>query len=324
MEKIYFNKKININFKKNISFFIIVGNEIVLINESINVILKRAKKIGFFINETVECEKNFKNLINQNFFYNKKIITINTFKKNFFNSIIKFIKKTKKIINQKIIIIINLFKLKNFKILNKILKNIKEYKLINCNIRKYNDIINWIEYNFKKKKIKITENAKTLLLNIYRNNFMELTHIIKQCKILFYKKSKIYTKNIANIINVFPEFDYINLINLFFMEKIENSIKIINKICKKKYNIEIIIKTLYKKIINIIMYNKNKKYEINFNKIEINKYKNIIQKNILIKISKNKMYKIIRYITIMEIEIKKNKKTNFWKKIKILLLILKK
>ncbi|WP_343183939.1 DNA polymerase III subunit delta [Buchnera aphidicola (Ceratovacuna keduensis)] len=324
MKKIYFNKKININYNKNILFFIIVGNEIVLINENIKKILKKAKKIGYLINKKVESEKNFNNLVNKNFFYDKKIIIINTFKINFFNSIIKFIKKINKIKNQKIIIIINFFKLLNFKILNKILKHIKKYKLINCNIINYKDVINWIEHHFKKKKIKITKNAKKLLYNIYKNNFTELKQIIYQCKILFYKKKYICSKKIKNIINIFPNFNYINLINFFFTEKIEKSIEIINKICKKKYNIETIITTFYKKIINIIMSSKNEIYKIHFNKIKINENNNKIYKNYIIKISKNKMYRIIRYITIMEIEIKKNKKINFWKKIKILLLIIKK
>ncbi|BGI51521.1 MAG: hypothetical protein BucCj_2770 [Buchnera aphidicola (Ceratovacuna japonica)] len=324
MKKIYLKNKIKINLKKNVSFFILIGNEIVLINESINVILKKAKKIGFYVNKKVECKKNFKNLMNNNLFYFKRIIIINTFKKNFFSSILKFIEKIKKIKSQKIIIIINFFKLLNFKILNTILKCIKDYTLINCNISKYEDVINWIEYKFKKNKIKITKNAKTILYNIYKYNLIKLTQIIYQCKILFYKKNKINTNNIKKIVSSYPDMNYENLIKFFFIEKIEKSINIINKICKIKYNIEKIIIELYKKIIQTIILKKNKEYNFFFNKTTINKYNKETKSNIIVKMSKDKMYKIIRYITIIEIEIKKHKKINFWKKIKILLLIIKK
>ncbi|WP_343188114.1 hypothetical protein RJD23_01505 [Buchnera aphidicola (Ceratoglyphina bambusae)] len=158
----------------------------------------------------------------------------------------------------------------------------------------------------------LTKNAKENLYNYYKKNLIHITQLIYKCKILYYKK-KINSTKIKKIIFNSLHLNYNEIVNLFFSKKIKKNIEIINNINIKEYNILLIIKKLYEKLIKIIML-KNKKKIYIINTLD----KNIIQ------MSEEKIYKIIRYITLIEIYIKKNKNINILEKLKILLLIIKK
>lgn len=200
----------------------------------------------------------------------------------------------------------------NNNILNKILLYIKKYTIINCNLKNKQDVINWINYKIKKNNMYLTKNAKENLYNYYKKNLIHITQLIYKCKILYYKK-KINSTKIKKIIFNSLHLNYNEIVNLFFSKKIKKNIEIINNINIKEYNILLIIKKLYEKLIKIIML-KNKKKIYIINTLD----KNIIQ------MSEEKIYKIIRYITLIEIYIKKNKNINILEKLKILLLIIKK
>ncbi|WP_343188988.1 hypothetical protein RJI84_01475 [Buchnera aphidicola (Chaitoregma tattakana)] len=312
MKKIYLKNGIDIKLESNTSFFIIIENEISLAEEATKKILEEARKKEFVCIKKInvkENKKNFEYFNTQNFFYKKKIVLVSFSNKDIFNNLTKLIEKIKKTKNQKIVVIIKLIKIKNFKYVNKILQLIKKYILINCTANSNKDVINWIDYNAKKNKTKITKNAKNLLYYHYKNNITKLTQIILQFKFIF-KNKKINTKKIEKIMCNNQNFTYKELVHIFFTKNIKKTIQIINTIYKEKYNIEKIIKQIHIKLLTIIYLRKEKKYEMKS------------KKNIKINISIERMYKIIRYITIIEIKIKKNININFWKQLKILLLII--
>ncbi|WP_343188113.1 hypothetical protein RJD23_01500 [Buchnera aphidicola (Ceratoglyphina bambusae)] len=90
MKKIYSIEKNYINFTKNVSFFFLLGNETILINESIKKICKKLKKKRFLLKKNIEIkEQNKKKIFNfinhKSMFNEKKIIFLYQKKKNINN-----------------------------------------------------------------------------------------------------------------------------------------------------------------------------------------------------------------------------------------------
>ncbi|HET9678778.1 MAG TPA: DNA polymerase III subunit delta [Buchnera sp. (in: enterobacteria)] len=295
-------------FNKTVfSFYIIQGNEIILIQESINKICKITKKKKTErIEINIKNENNWKKLFHlyskNDIFTSKKIFIIHLSNKN--ENKVKEIE----LINHLFYITLQkknplIIHFENSSYFKKIQKKINYFGLkgliIICTINNFL-LEKWFENRITELHLKIDDKAKKLLLNFYEGNIFFLSNIIK---ILFLTNpKKLINKKIAlSLINDEGIFNAYQWCLSVLSNNKKKSIRILNKFEQNNYQPIILIRILQKYLFNMIENHDLKNKEIYF-------FCKITQK----KINHKKYYKIIRKLTKLEINCKKNEKKLIW------------
>ncbi len=322
--------------KKNIknlnAFYILLGEDLILLNINTKIILNFAAKKNFKEHYIISIEKNtdWTKVINfyhsNNLFFEKKVLIIDL-----------IIKNLNPLLEQNIN---ELFFLKNIDILtifkfNHLSKRFKNYLLTKKKIlNDYMNIIwcftpnglnfkNWLKYEIKEKKIQITNNAFLLLYKSYEGNTLFIYNILNMIKIIWPNKN-ITSRKIINIINKFSIFTPLDWINAIFQNKTEKALYILDNFQKQKYNSFILIRALQKDLLILINIKREKQIKMSVffkqNNIFYNRIKFF---NFAIKsINFNNFFKVIRILLQIEIKIKEEYNYNVWEALKTLTLLL--
>ncbi|CAL4043450.1 DNA polymerase III subunit delta [Buchnera aphidicola (Tetraneura ulmi)] len=298
--------------KKNIfNFYIIQGNETTLVQESIQKICKidekTIKKIEINIKNTNSWKKLFYLYSTNDIFISKKIFIIhissNTINKKEINLINNLLYITLK---KKNLLIIHF---ENSKCFKKIQKKIN-YSNLNglIIICESSDIFfkKWFENKIKECKLKIEKETSKLLIKLYEGNIFFLSNTIKILH-LIYPNTIINNKIISSLINDEGIFNAYQWSLSVLLNNNKKSIRILNKFEKNNYQPIILLRIFQKCLLNMIE-NRNPK----------NKETSFFCTRTRITINSEKYYKIIRKLTKIEINYKKNKKDLIWLDFKIL------
>ncbi|QIQ41451.1 MAG: DNA polymerase III subunit delta [Buchnera aphidicola (Aphis urticata)] len=316
--------------KKLNFFYILLGEDLILLNTNEKIISNFAKSKGFKENYIINIEKNtdwnkvvyFYNA--NNLFFQKKILVINLTIKTFNAVLTQNIKKLSFIKNVDIITIVKS---------NQLSKNFKHYLLtqrkkinadIICCFAPYGtNFINWLKYEIKNKKIEINENAFLLLCKYYEGNTLCIHHILHMIK-LVWNNGDITSNKIKHIINEFAIFTPSDWINAVFYNDIEKAFYILDVFRKQKYNPLILIRSLQKDLLTLICMKREKIININLffkqNKIFFNRFK--FFKFAVHSINFDNFLKVIRLLLQIDIKIKLEYNYNIWIELKTLILLL--
>ncbi|QCI16108.1 DNA polymerase III subunit delta [Buchnera aphidicola] len=319
------------NLIKKLNFFyILLGENFILLKNSQELILNIAYQKGFSEIVTIDIEKNkdWEKVIifykQKDLFFKKTSLIVNFLIKKLDIILIKNINKISSLLNLDVLIILKLNHLSDFFQNNQLLRKLKSYNSIISCFTPYNlDFINWIKYEIQEKNINIEDKGLFLLYKYYDGNTLFIYNILK-ILLITWPNTYITEDKIKKIIIDFFNFSPLHWINAIFQGQTKKAIYILNIFCKQKYNILILIRSLQKDLLILIYMKREKKTDINIfllaNKIWKKRYKffiNGFQKN-----NYNSLYKAIQILVKIEINIKKKYNNSVWDQLKELTLML--
>ncbi|CAL4322906.1 DNA polymerase III subunit delta [Buchnera aphidicola (Chaitophorus sp. 3695)] len=319
MNHINLKKIINNIYKKKKYNYIIYGTKNILIQKYQDIILKTFNKINLINYKKIEIknQKNWENFFyeckKKDFLFKKKIIILKIFTNNIQKKIIDKIKKNNILFKSNIILLI--LNEKNYKnIIKQNMENIflHNFTFIPCFELNKEEFLNWIEEYLENNLIKNT--AKIFLYKNYYSN-IELLHQNLDMIALVFPNQEITINHIKKIIFTEETYTIFQWIHYLFLGKYKKSLLILNNLYKNKISPLSLIRYLENQIIILILLKKEKNY-IKKKKILNEKriWKNT-QKFYIYASKKNNyksLLKIIRYLTRIEVSIKKIKKKSIW------------
>ncbi|QFQ32606.1 DNA polymerase III subunit delta [Buchnera aphidicola (Aphis fabae)] len=329
--KFIYTEELKKKIIKNLNhFYILLGEDLILLNKNEKIILNFAKTKSFKENYIINIEKNidWNQVINfyhsNNLFFKKKVLIINLFLKNLNSLLVKNINKLLFVKNLDILTILKFNQLSNnFKNYLLTQKNIFTTDIIWCFTPYGVNFKNWLKYEIKEKKIEITENAFLLLYKYYEGNTLFIYHMLNII-MLIWKNKNITSKKIKSIINKFAIFTPSDWINSIFQNKIKQAIYILDTFRKQKYNPIILIRSLQKDLLILLNMKREKKININIffkqNNIFFNRIK--FFKLAIESINFNNFLKVIRILLQIDIKIKVEYDYDVWIELKTLTLLL--
>ncbi|CAL4325129.1 DNA polymerase III subunit delta [Buchnera aphidicola (Protaphis terricola)] len=311
-------------------FYIFLGQDLILINKNIQIILNFAKKKDFIEKNIIDIEKHedWEKIIYfyklNNLFFKKRILIVNFILKNLNTVLIKNINKLFYFQNLNILVILKFNQLSmSFKKFILIKEKISKINIIWCFTPNGLNFKKWINYEIESRKIKITKNALLLLYKYYEGNTIFAYHILNMISLVW--KNKITTsKKIKNIINNFSNLNASDWINAIFQNKKKEACYILDTLYQQKYNPLILIRSLQKDLLILLHIKREKKININMflkkNNIFLNRFHFFF---IAIKsINFSNFLKVIRILLQIDIKIKSEYNNNPWLELKTLTLLL--
>ncbi|QCI26865.1 DNA polymerase III subunit delta [Buchnera aphidicola (Thelaxes californica)] len=306
--------------KKNVFCYFIIGNDTLLLQDSINFIVNTINKNKFFKKFEISIQKKqdyqlILKILQINDFFNQNKILFISFKSNCFDK--KILKKIENIfpyLNEKVILITFFTKI-DIKI-KKIWSQYSKYKniiTIYCNTLNQKKILVWFNNKEKYNNVTFTQEAKEFLCNHFDNNFLFLRKEIEIILLLYQKKKNISLNDLKKNTTFNSQFTVFQWIDCLFLGNKKKSLKILNVLHQSKIHPLNIIRMLQKDIIILIEMQQQKNVNSTF----------LFQKTIwksrhhlffrLIKNNKiNIFYKIIKILYIAEISEKKNNQYYTW------------
>ncbi|QCI22881.1 DNA polymerase III subunit delta [Buchnera aphidicola] len=315
--------------KKINHLYILLGEDIFLLERNQDLILHYAYQKGFLEKAIINIEKDVDykkiNLFykNRSLFFKKTTLIINFIVKKLNVFIIENIYKTLSLLDLDILIILKFNHLSCFIKKNKLINNFKKFHVVSC-FTPYNlHFVNWIKYEIREKNINIEEKAFSLLCKYYEGNTLFIYKIL-DILYLTWPKTFITTEKIKKIIIDFFDLSPLHWINSIFQGQIEKAIYILNIFYKKKYNHLILVRALQKDLLTLIYIKREKKINLHIQLKQHNiwhtRYKFFI--NALEKINNNSLLKAVQMLVKIEINIKKKYNNNIWNQLQELTLIL--
>lgn len=310
--------------------YVFLGEDLCLLENNQNLILKFANQQGFKENIIVNIEKNqdWEKIFNfykiRNLFFKKTTLIINLIIKKLNKTLVKNINDIILLFHSDILIILKFNHLsfcverrKSFDILK------KHTNIISC-FTPYNlNFINWIKYEISEKNIKIEEKAFLLLCKYYEGNTLFIYKTLDML-LIRWPNTYIKTEKIKKIIINFFNFLPIHWINAIFQNHKKKAIYILDTFYKKQHNPLILIRSLQKDLLILIYARREKKINIDMflkkNNIGNARYK--FFKNALEKNSNKNFLKAIEILLKIEISIKKKHSGFVWVQLYQLTLIL--
>ncbi|AAO27108.1 DNA polymerase III delta subunit [Buchnera aphidicola str. Bp (Baizongia pistaciae)] len=320
MKIIHSENLFSYSFKTLSSYYVIVGNVKHLIQQSTNIILNLAKKNGFSkMSKIIFCDPIYINNIilsakSQNLFFKKKIISISFKKYISIKEVQNYILKLKKYLHTNLLLIIYIYST-NTNILNKI--NTKIFPpngtMITCTFFNQNNISIWTKYKIKNIKMNITKNAENLLIQYHQGNVLHLNNTLNILS-LVWKNKLINTLSITNFIEDCSIFKPLQWINALLNNNLQFSIKILNQFENQNFNPIILIRYLQHDLLTILLIKRDDVK--NYYNILKNRNTNKNRHSLIINYARRKhyktIYKSIKLLTLIELQIKKNNTKLIW------------
>ncbi|MCW5197158.1 DNA polymerase III subunit delta [Buchnera aphidicola] len=311
--------------KKKIYFYhFIIEKEFVIYQEIKKTILNFCKINNFLhtvyiiIQYNIDWEKIYFEYKQKNFFIKKKIIIVNIKNKVLDLYTIQKIHQITQHKNKNIAIIFELNNLNsNYKIpyLIKIFNTIDGIMILGKKL-KTPEIKKWIKKKIINTNVNIKQKTIQILSNYYQNNLLILSKILEIIKIISINND-LKTKNIdEEIIENFIQFKITDFIHELLSKNTIQAIKILNHFKKKKYDKLLLIQKIQTYLIHFVKIQNN--MPLNTKQYSSNNINKIFKKNNY-HIRNKKLYKIINFLTKIEIKIKKYNTKLFWFNLKILI-----
>ncbi|XBC42553.1 MAG: DNA polymerase III subunit delta [Buchnera aphidicola (Meitanaphis elongallis)] len=177
----------------------------------------------------------------------------------------------------------------------------------------------WVKNRINYLKINIHEHAKNLLLQFYEKNTLSLYNILNILT-LIWPKNLITVKKIQKIISDKAIFTPENWIDAMFSGNFNKTQRILNTFCINNYNQIALMRCLQHNLITILMIQRKKSNNINyiFEKQKVHKNRTSLLVSFSNRISFEKIYKSIKLLKKIEINIKKRHEKSMWNQLKIL------
>ncbi|CAL4322688.1 hypothetical protein [Buchnera aphidicola] len=327
------NHKIELMLLYNKYYFYLIIKEDFLLAKNIEkkiLFFYKKKKYDIFIkieiNSIIDYQKIYFEYQQENLFSYKKILLIYIKEDYIEHHILDMLYKTYQYNDKNIILIIQFTNLNYKNNIDYIKQKLQKYNIviINCHFLSNRETRNWIIKKMKKFHLHLTLQSINLLLHNYACNLLKLYNILKILNIINIHNKKITLQCVKNIIEDSVMFNIKNWIDSLFLKDTGRSLRILHFFQKNKYNISHIIQYLKINLIYLIHKKENNIYNNYFNQLEkqcIIKYDNITLTNILKNINYSKLYKIIKILYHIEINIKKNNIFFHWEYLKIIVFI---
>jgi len=301
------------------SYYIIIGNVLNLIEESTNIILNLAEHNGFSklsiqkFNYNFEYKNALFSMKEQHLFFKKKILYIFITKKISTKETQNCLSQIEKNLTSNILVIIYIKKLNIYE-LNIIKEKYSksDSTIIICEFF-HKNLSTWMTSKLRNLKVKITQDAQQLLINYYQENVIHLNNLLNIMP-LIWPKTLITITLISYLIEYLTIFTPIQWINALLTNDIKLSTEILNQFEKRKLNPVILIRYLQHDLITMLLIKrenfKNCYVILNTKQIKPNRHHLLInfarQKNYAI------IYKSIKLLTSIEVQIKKNNIQLIW------------
>lgn len=288
------------------NFYFLIGENVVLLQESQYQIIKIAKRknfdqyLNFFIDKKTDWNKILILFREFNIFFQRQIILLDlSLYKLELKFFIKQFLEIFNLLNKNIILIIKINHLHKKEQENNIIKKIiKNAIIINCDNPQKNRFYQLINYFSEKNKLKIEDQAKKLLYYYYEGNLFELVQIIEFIKQIW-PNELITLKHVQKV-----SVDSIKVISLLWIESLfnfqcERSLRILkNMVIDNYYDFCYISFCLQKKLILSLKLMRNKKLPL---KKVSEKYfipKNYQEKN-LSHLNENQIFQSIKILNFL-------------------------
>ncbi|CAL4325172.1 DNA polymerase III subunit delta [Buchnera aphidicola] len=310
--------------------YILLGEDLFLLNKNEKLILNFAKKKNFLEKSIINIEKNadWNKIINfyklKNIFFKKNILVINFIIKKIDKSLTNHINKILSIKNTDILVIVKFYALSNAIKKSKIIKTFdQENNIISCFTPYEWAFKNWLKYEIKERNLKIKQDSLLLIYKYYQGNTL-FAHQILNIISITWPCENIETEKVKQIIDNFSIFSPIHWINAIFSQNTKKAIYILDSFFQKKYNPIFLVRSLQNDLLILINMKREKKIDINAflrkNNVWLNRSKFFI--HALNVINFNHFLKIIRILLKIEKKIKKEYDNSVWIELKTLTLLL--
>ena len=300
------------NFSKKTSFFLLYGENIGLIEDTINENLKPIFSKNVYNYEELELLNNRKELhekvFNKSFFENDKLIIINRTTDKILSLIEEIsIENTDEIkIILKSGILDKKSKIRNFFEKGKNTLAVPFYEDTNTSLRLL------IENFFRKKKINITYQSVEFILGKVNNNRASLKIELEKIAAYSYGKSTIKLNEIQKVMSLNENYKNSELVDTVLAKNMRKSIKILNDSLNTNEDIILTIKIFLSKLKRLQQLKNNLQIKKDI-EATLNSFKPIIfwkdkeiLKSQLNLYSIEEIFLLIKKINLLELEIKKN------------------
>ncbi|CAL4326501.1 DNA polymerase III subunit delta [Buchnera aphidicola] len=302
------------------SCYVLLGEDLCLINKNQNLILKYANQKGFteIIIIDIKHDTDWKKVINfcktRNLFLKKTSLIVNFITKTLNISLVKNINRISFLLNVEILILLKLNHLSGCIQTKKILDKLQFFSSIISCFTPYNINFNrWIKHEIYEKNINIEKQAFFLLCKYYEGDTLFIHKVLDVLSMTF-PNTDITLEKIKKVILDCFNFSELHWINAIFQGQTKKAIYILNIFHQQKYNPLILIRQLQKDLLILIYMNRDKNINVNMflkqNNVWNTRYKFFI--NALNKINNHIYLKAITILVNIEINIKQKYNNSVW------------
>ncbi|QCI24491.1 DNA polymerase III subunit delta [Buchnera aphidicola (Muscaphis stroyani)] len=309
--------------------YILLGEDSYLQYQSQDLILKFAKKKGFFKKTIIDIEKS-ENWIKVDHFYKKKdlfsqkkILIVNLIINSLDILSIKKIQKISSLSNLDVLLILKFNHLSFTFKKNQFKRPQLNVIIIYCFTPNNFYFNNWIKYEINKRNLKIEKSAFLLLCKHYEGNTLFIHQILNMLSMIWPDKN-ITEKKIQTVINKFCNFFPSQLIDSIFNHDIERALYILNSFYKQKYNCLLLLRSLQKDLLILLLMKrkKNLNTKIFLKKNNVWDKRHSFFEKAFFHINYDNLCYSMTILLKIEIQIKKNNNFSIWMQLKTLILTL--
>ncbi|WMY95145.1 MAG: DNA polymerase III subunit delta [Arsenophonus sp.] len=331
MIKIY-PEELELYFIKNLPpCFFVVGNDALLLQESLDKIYQIAELQGFTERHTYFLELNsdlnriYYFIQSTNLFGQKKILTLKL-SKNYSNiTISQKILKLTELLHADLLLVLYSKTLIKKKENSQWFKKINKNSIyINCQTPTHKKLPQWITKRAKNISLTLNKEANQMLCYYYDGNLFTIHQILNQLSIL-YPNSHLTVSHIKTAINITANFTVYHWIDAILLGEIKRSWHILQQLQKEKYEEAILLRTIQRELIFLLKLKeniKNQELKKSSNNEIFFKMHHPLRISVINRLSLRQLQLAIHVITKAELYLKKNNDKSIWSKLEILSILL--
>ncbi|UAJ65386.1 DNA polymerase III subunit delta [Candidatus Schneideria nysicola] len=315
------------------SFYILIGNDILLIEESKNLILKQSHSLKFykheniFLYESIDWNRLFHSINNLNLFTNRQSLIIHFGTQNIISSIDENLKKLISLSHNDLLCIFILHQKPSNHTWFKLLNSNNTTVLVNCNTPKKEKLYHWILNRAKNLNLSLDENACQLLSYYCENNLLAIVQILENLLLIYPDKKQFSTKHLKIVINDYSQFTHFKWVDAVLSGEENRASYILYHLKLSGIEPILLLRLIQKEILFLL---KLKRYTINipihklFYKYNIWYDRRLLLKNALDRLDIQQLKKSIQFMEIIELQYKNNENYFIWFHLHTLIILLSK
>ncbi|AKC32207.1 DNA polymerase III subunit delta [Candidatus Pantoea carbekii] len=317
--------------QKLFSCYFLIGNESLLIQESIDMIVFYALNYGFeehlriTLNLQTDWDMLFFKFQSLNLFNQRTILTLQFPINGLNRTISEQLVKLTSLLHNDILLLLNINKLSKKQENTIWFKKLStQAVLVFCHPPEPTELFHWIMKRIKKMGLVIEDSAVKLLCYLYEGNLLGLSVVLTHLSLLWPNKTLTIKeiKNVANNTENFTPFDWINAI---LEGQSKKTLLILYYLKKENIEIVLLFRILQQDLLTLLYLKRNKNKQSLFKRMELhNVWKN--RRSAFIKALQRLNYfqlqKAIHLLAQLELSLKQHSNQNFWLELEKLSLIL--
>ncbi|UDG81600.1 DNA polymerase III subunit delta [Candidatus Profftia lariciata] len=317
--------------KKLHACYLVIGNEPLLIQESINLIRQQAKQYAFteYFSFLLDKYTDWENIINlfqeRSLFANRQVIVLNMLENGANTTINAHLNKLIMLLHSDLLLIIYGDKLTKYQENTEWYKNISRIsKIIICNTPSQNQLSYWVANRAKEMHINLDFAANQLICYCYEGNLLAISQILKRF-LLLYSDGELTLDRMKKIIHYATHFSIFHWVEAILSGNSNRALQILQQLYQEDIEPIIILRVIQREVLLLVTFKNNMAHtELHhlFNKYKIWQSRRLLIMQALNSLSLKAIYQAIDLLSHLEIKLKLDYNKLIWSKLELLTLLL--